>query len=145
MFRLMLVSCVSMIRSVRCIVIVLGRRALWCIANSVLQSRPSSGGRPCGSALSCMRSSSFSSSQYRCILSCLMPSATGWRGCGHHCLDRPLGKVTSQAESADLLTCNSKRPTVYDHRPPFYRWVPNGPIRNDTSKPKEQYLLLFQV
>ena len=96
MFRLMLVSCVSMIRSVRCIVIVLGRRALWCIANSVLQSRPSSVERPCGSASSCMRSSSFSSSRYRCILSCLMPWAAGWRGYGHHCLGRMLDKSISQ-------------------------------------------------
>ena len=47
---LMLVSCVSMIPSVRCIVIVLGRRALWCIENDVLQSEPNSNGRRCGLA-----------------------------------------------------------------------------------------------
>ena len=47
---LMLVSCVSMIPSVRCIVIVLGRRVLWCIENGVLQSGPNSNGRQCGLA-----------------------------------------------------------------------------------------------
>ena len=47
---LMLVPRVSMIPSVRCIVIVLGRRALWCIENGVLQSGPNSNGRQYGLA-----------------------------------------------------------------------------------------------
>ena len=47
---LMLVSCVSMIWSVWCIVIVLGRRVRWCIASSMPRFGPSSNERLSGSA-----------------------------------------------------------------------------------------------